>query len=342
MTNAKPRRSGKADRIAVANLIAQQHSDAFIVRTLGLQRAFVARWRARIKTDGHVEDAIRLGRPRKRTAVVVDRVRRKLLRKKRTSIRTARAQLSVAGTRISKSTVGLAAHDANLHPYRHVKKPRLTAEHCRRRLEFAHQHLHTDWRQVLFVDDTARRLHESPNPHNDVVWAERGTVTGADVNVPRVHAPTSIRACGGICSRGKTKLHLFEKTFTADDYVDVLDKVILPGGDKLFGGGAWTLLQDRAPAHTAASVTEFLELRHPMHMTADWPPHSPDLNVIEHIWAIIKDDIRRQNPTTRDALRHAVVRAWNRIPQQQIDHMIDSMPARLQAVIDAKGGNTRW
>jgi len=37
-------------------------------------------------------------------------------------------------------------------------------------------------------------------------------------------------------------------------------------------------------------------------------------------------------------LREAVKAAWDAIPQSKLDELINSMPARMQAVIDAKGG----
>jgi hypothetical protein len=33
---------------------------------------------------------------------------------------------------------------------------------------------------------------------------------------------------------------------------------------------------------------------------------------------------------------------WAEIPHDVIDKLIDSMPERLQAVLDAEGGHTKW
>ena len=48
------------------------------------------------------------------------------------------------------------------------------------------------------------------------------------------------------------------------------------------------LLQDNAPPHKPASTVSFLEENGIM-VVNDWPPHSPDVNVIESVWKLLGD-----------------------------------------------------
>jgi transposase len=52
-----------------------------------------------------------------------------------------------------------------------------------------------------------------------------------------------------------------------------------------------------------------------------WPPRSPDLSPIEHVWDIIGSRLLnlQHPPETLAALRHEVEVAWNEIPQEDID-----------------------
>src|SRR5204862_8282708 len=77
-----------------------------------------------------------------------------------------------------------------------------------------------------------------------------------------------------------------------------------------------------------------------------WPPYSPDLNLIEHLWHLIKTWIQKNRPELvkmssgeedLKALRKAIIKAWEAIPQEQIDDLIKSMPRRCAAVVKAKG-----
>jgi uncharacterized protein Yka (UPF0111/DUF47 family) len=76
------------------------------------------------------------------------------------------------------------------------------------------------------------------------------------------------------------------------------------------------------------------------------PPHSPDLNPIEHVWKKIKEILRRDFPglylllddeANRAKVAGALKVAWERVPHELTDMLIDSMPRRLAAVRKAKG-----
>jgi hypothetical protein len=103
-------------------------------------------------------------------------------------------------------------------------------------------------------------------------------------------------------------------------------------------------MQDWAPGHAAAAtIAEMIErgIR-----IINWPPYSPDLNPIETVWNIMKDYIERKwgpDPQfTYDQLRAAVREAWDEVTEQQLSDLINTMPKRMQDVIDADGGYTKW
>ena len=78
----------------------------------------------------------------------------------------------------------------------------------------------------------------------------------------------------------------------------------------------------------------------------DWPPKSPDLNPIKHCWRFIKQRLRNRKPHggwTLPDLKAAVMEIWDKeLTQTYFNKWIDSMPDRIQAVIDRKGGVTQW
>jgi hypothetical protein len=44
----------------------------------------------------------------------------------------------------------------------------------------------------------------------------------------------------------------------------------------------------------------------------------------------------------KEDLMHALEEEWDKLDIEVINHLIDSMPRRLQVVIDAKGGSTKY
>ena len=59
--------------------------------------------------------------------------------------------------------------------------------------------------------------------------------------------------------------------------------------------------------------------------------------MIEICWAITKSKIDTSKITTADDLYRAAVDAWNTIPQETIDLLIDTFDARLLTCISLKG-----
>jgi len=103
-------------------------------------------------------------------------------------------------------------------------------------------------------------------------------------------------------------------------------------------------MQDNASSHGSKATRAALQKQG---VTAcPWPAFSPDLNPIESLWDLIKDWIA-YNYVMEDlkdykVLRKALTEAWNAITKAQLDHLIDSMPARREAVIAANGKKTKY
>ena len=102
------------------------------------------------------------------------------------------------------------------------------------------------------------------------------------------------------------------------------------------------LMQDGAPGHAAADTRE--DLRERGIIVIFWPPFSPDLNPIERVWHIMKNYLQDNYPEVMsyDILRRAVKDSWDKVGEHEFQELINSMPLRCQAVIDANGLFTKY
>src|SRR2546423_13698210 len=108
--------------------------------------------------------------------------------------------------------------------------------------------------------------------------------------------------------------------------------------------------QDNAPTHTAHVTQHYLQQQGFVVMKS--PPCSPDMNPIEHLWAVLKRELFRHFPETSDlpggpdavkgALAERLAIVWADIGTDTMNALIDSMPTRVQALIDAKGWYTKY
>ncbi len=90
-------------------------------------------------------------------------------------------------------------------------------------------------------------------------------------------------------------------------------------------------LPNLAPAHIAHVVT-----------VLDWPANSPDLNPIENLWGIVNRKMRDTRPNNGDDLKATIKATWASITHEQCHRLMASIPRRIDAVIHAKGGPTKY
>jgi len=70
-----------------------------------------------------------------------------------------------------------------------------------------------------------------------------------------------------------------------------------------------------------------------------WLPQLPDLNPIEYLWDVVERELHALDvhPTNLHQLQDANLSIWANISKQYIQHLVESMPHRIKAVLKAKG-----
>jgi hypothetical protein len=98
--------------------------------------------------------------------------------------------------------------------------------------------------------------------------------------------------------------------------------------------------QDNARPHIANVSIDFLD--DSQVDLLPWLPRSPDLSPIEHVWDLMGRRLTNLHnpPLTLAALRHEIQVGWNSVPQDEINHLIRSMPRRVRECIGSRSGPT--
>ena len=145
-----------------------------------------------------------------------------------------------------------------------------------------------------------------------------------------------------ISYEGAGRMQVCEGMQNKDTYLKVLQHRVLPQMRDWQPAGITTFMHDKAPCHTARICTQFI--RENNIQLLDWPGNSPDLNPIENLFGILKKQLAGETITTRNAMIARVIHLWNREVRtvDYIRQLIDSMPHRIQCVIRARGGHTRY
>ena len=99
-------------------------------------------------------------------------------------------------------------------------------------------------------------------------------------------------------------------------------------------------MEDGAPAHRANSTKNWHQ-DNGIKLFQGWPGNSPDLNPIENAWSQMKHIQRRERATSEVGLKKIARRVWRGLTREYLQSLYESMPGRMQAVVDAAGGHTK-
>src|SRR4051812_43089364 len=85
----------------------------------------------------------------------------------------------------------------------------------------------------------------------------------------------------------------------------------------------WTFQQDNNPKHTSHVAKNFLN-NHALEVL-EWPSNSPDLNPIENLWNIIKENVKKQWSKNLNNLERFMMDEWKKILESILANLVASM-----------------
>ncbi|GFV01737.1 DDE_3 domain-containing protein [Trichonephila clavipes] len=141
----------------------------------------------------------------------------------------------------------------------------------------------------------------------------------------------------GIMINGRTRLHVVANgTMTGQRYID---EVLLPHVRLFLGavGDKFVFMDDNA---TSLSNTRCSGLsRHRGYSTSRMASVFSRSKPIENVWDALGRQVagRNYHPTNRNTLIRALTEEWDKLPQQLLDNVVQSMVRRVECCITLHG-----
>jgi len=129
-------------------------------------------------------------------------------------------------------------------------------------------------------------------------------------------------------------------TLTRTTYLSIAADHVHPFMETAFPGGCGLFQQENAPCHKAKMVQEWFEEHNNEFEVLTWPPNSPDLNQIEHLWDVLNKQVQSMEAPPRNLqdLKDLLLTSWCQIPQHTFRGLVECFGSK-------RGTNTilgRW
>src|SRR5579871_6268356 len=265
--------------------------------------------------------------------------------------RTSLSQLKkIFHLNVHECTIRRALQKAGYHHRISRHRPYLNKRDKKRRLKFAKEHQDwtvEQWASVLFSDEMAVKLFMERHV-KDYVWRTVDEEYHPHcINYERWSIGTGMMFWG-VFRKDKMGPGVFFELKKGEKVNSTIyrDQILL-GSLLQFWEESFEdiklpiVMEDNAPVHKKVCIP----VREALGMTVlSWPPNSPDLNSIEHIWSYMKEIIARDYTDVSSVveMQRIVWDMWENFTDEEWNKLIESMPDRMAAVIAARGGSTRY
>lgn len=221
----------------------------------------------------------------------------------------------------------------------------LTEANKQSRLRFAQTYVNVGpefWKSVIFSDE---KCFSSVLAQGRQCWRLRDTRFSAINIAQRTRCGrVSVSVHGWMWWGGPGELVTIEGNLDSQQYINILETSFLPSvrAYAIPEPQPIYFVQDRSPIHTSRAVSNWFNA-HPEIVLIDWPSKGCDCNPIENLWALMVQEWEVEQKT-KEAVERKTRQVWEGI-QRRVDlcsKLVEFVPRRLQDVVEAEGGWTRY
>jgi hypothetical protein len=293
----------------------------------------------RVKTNGTTQTRAKSGRPPKIGRSTDLNILREWTSNPR---QPPRQVISTLGLNVSINTVKRRIKKRGLSGFIAARKPFINDRNRKRRVALAKDLLNKPisfWKRVIWSDEKKFELFGAKR--RVIVYRRPGERYELKYLKPTIkHGGGSLMLWGCLSYYGGGALEIINGKMNQYVYRSILEDNLQFSADLMGIGDRFVFQQHLDPKHTATAARDFLEENNID--VLNWSPQSPDLNIIEHAWEYLDTHVPTTARSNKISFMKALRETWDQLPQDYIKTLVESVPRRLQAIINAKGAPTRY
>lgn len=250
------------------------------------------------------------------------------------------------GVHVQIETVRTNLRKRRVKAFVEQKRPNLLPHHIHERYQFAKAHKDwtvEEWKKVMFSDESMVSRVGSFGRHYYYSDPEHKKYMPHQVQRTSQGGGGKMMIWGCITYNRPGDLSWIKGGMNAEMYLEVLQDYVVQSFE--WGGMnpvESIFQQDNSRVHMANIVKRWFSEQE--FTVVKWPANSPDLNIIEHVWALLKHRLNQYEVEPKDLneLWERVQYEWENLQPEFIQGLYESMPRRIKAVLRSKGGLTKY
>lgn len=317
-------------------------SQSQIAKMYGISQSSVSRLKAKIHEFNSIDRIIGSGRKRSLSEEDLGFLIKNIGKDSKIGSTKLSAKLLLdRGKRVSPRTLRRVLLKNGYKGRSACSKPLLSNKNIFDRLKFAKKHISRSenaWKDVIWSDETKINLFGSDG-RRFVRRLDGTRYLKGNLTHTVKHGGGNVMLWGCFSSNGVGELTFIENTMDKYEYSRILDTHLERSAKKL-NLKNFIFQHDNDPKHSSKHVKEYLQDK--KIKVLDWPSQSPDLNPIEHLWAILKKKVAVKRAKNKSELKAFIVEEWNKIDKTTCEKLVKSMNNRCRSVISSNGGHTKY
>lgn len=246
---------------------------------------------------------------------------------------------------VSTTTIGRCLKKLNLLKAKSPNKFYIKPIKREERIIFASRHKYwtvDQWKKVVFTDESHI---DNSGPRSQPVVRPRGKRFDPAYIYTAPNKTLRYNFFSWVSIHGTGDL-IFYNRMDSVTYCEILPRMIENLKEK-FGSEDFYIIHDNARFSTSKYTMQFIKENNYEKYFINIPPYSPDVNIIENCWAILKRKVRKHcfkhgQTTNQEEFQELAQRKWKSISSVIMSNLYTSLPVRMREILSVEGNLARY
>lgn len=327
------------DKAKIISLKASGMKIITIASRIGVHRTSIDRFLRGYAEKGELGSPPRSGRPALLSKKDIDRLCLCIKRNRLASLKTLQRLCNL--NHVSLRTIRRALRFYSKFKSKFCrKKPFISLKNIKNRIRWCKEHRNwslDDWKHVVWSDESTFTIRSG---RRFQVWVQSGEPLHHQVVKGTVKHDRKINVWGCFSDIAVGTLHRIDGILDKHKFLDIMETVAEPSCRQMFPDDDYMFQQDNDPKHKSKLVQRWMQRN--INTIDWWPAQSPDLNPIENLWSILDHRCKDRQCKNEDELFNLLHNEWQSLPAEVLHNLVSSLPRRIEAVLKARGGPTKY